>query len=173
MIQAASPWTTDDLKMLLQQEEWQAADQITFWLMLQASNRLSEGWLDIDAIATLPCPLLHELDYLWIEASQGQFGFSQQRDIYIQEAQYEAFQISQQVGWILFQVKPVAFFKFYDFLNFSLSAPRGHLPALWYWKLNWATSWLTGGFGTGRGAGFGDTRMLDAMMLRLDRCSLI
>jgi hypothetical protein len=173
MTQAVSAWTTEDLKTYLQQEEWQAADQITFWLMLQATGRVDAGWLDVGAIASLPCPLLHELDYLWITASQGHFGFSKQRDIYIQSAQYEAFQFSQQVGWTLFQVKPLAFFRFYDFLNFSLSAPPGHLPALWYWKLPWLTSWLTGGFGTGRGAGFGDARLLDAMMLRLDRCSLI
>jgi GUN4-like len=174
MIQTAPPqWTTEDLKTLLLQEEWQAADDVTFRLMLQATNRLAEGWLDVDAIAQLPCSLLHQLDQLWLEASHGHFGFSVQRQIYLQEAGLEALQLNQQVGWLLFQAKPFSFFKFYDFLNFSLEAPRGHLPALWYWRLPLVASWLSGGFGTGRGAGYGDNRLFDAMMLRLDRCSLL
>ncbi|HEY9737590.1 MAG TPA: GUN4 domain-containing protein [Trichocoleus sp.] len=174
MTQAVQPlWTTDDLKTFLQDEEWQAADAITLQLMLEATDRLSEGWLDVNAIANLPCPMLHELDRLWLEASQGRFGFSIQSQIYSQEAQYDTFQLGQQAGWLMFRSKPLAFFKLYDFLNFSIDAPPGHLPALWYWKIPWATSWLTGGFGTGRGLGYGDRRMFDAMMLRLERCSLI
>lgn len=168
---AQQAWTTDDLKTLLQQEEWQAADQVTLQLLLQATDR--EKCLDLDAIANLSCSVLHELDYLWIEASQGKFGFSVQRQIYTQEAQSNAFQLGKQVGWVMFPERAFAFFKFYDFLNFSADAPRGHLPALWYWKMSWGSSWRSGAFGTGRGAGFGDVRLFDAMMLRLERCSLI
>lgn len=174
MTQAAlTQWTTSELKTFLEEENWRLADEITLWLMLQATDRLTEGWLDVNAIANLPCSVLHELDYLWAEASQGHFGFSTQRQIYTAEAEYETFQLGQQTGWLMFRTKPLAFFKLYRSLNFSLDAPRGHLPALWYWKIPWATSWAIGSFGAGRGLGYGDHRMFDAMMLRLERCSLI
>ncbi|NJL49051.1 MAG: hypothetical protein HC929_18300 [Leptolyngbyaceae cyanobacterium SM2_5_2] len=80
----------------------------------------------------------------------------------------------QAVGWLMITVpRPLAFFKFYDFLNFSLEAPQGHLPALWYWQLSWLESLQTGGLGTGRGGGFADLARLDALMLRLTRCGQI
>ncbi|MGF1461485.1 MAG: hypothetical protein ACFBSG_20965 [Leptolyngbyaceae cyanobacterium] len=66
-----------------------------------------------------------------------------------------------------------SFFNFYGWLTFSLEAPPGHLPALWFWEMPWYRSWLVGGFGTGRGAGFGDPGMFDAMLLRLERCQQI
>jgi hypothetical protein len=75
------------------------------------------------------------------------------------------------VGWLVISSpRPLAFFRFYDFLNFSLTAPAGHLPALWYWQLSWLESLRVGGFGSGQGGGFGDLARLDALMLRLCRC---
>ena len=165
--------TLTDLTELLHEQEWQAADQITLWLLLQATNRTAEGWLDTDAVARIPCTTLEQIDQLWVSASQGRFGFSVQRQIYEEVANLDALELSQQLGWLLFGLRPLAFFKFYDFLTFDLSAPHGHLPALWYWTLPWPLSWQKGGFGTGRGAGFGDASLLDAMMLRLDRCQMI
>lgn len=170
---AQKHWTIQDLANLLEQEEWQAADAVTLWLMLEATHRQAERWLNLAAIANLPCPRLHQIDRLWVDASQGQFGFSVQERIYTQESNSNTFQFCQKVGWLLLNVRPLAFFKFYDFLNFDLEAPPGHLPALWYWRLSPRESWQAGGFGTGRGAAFGDTQMLDAMMLRWQRCSFL
>lgn len=172
MVMTTATWTYADLEEMLQQEEWQAADDITLSLLLEATNRTGEGWLDTAAIARIPCATLHQLDHLWYTTSQGRFGFSAQFQVYASVG-YDTFQFSQEVGWLLLPVRPLGFYKFYDFLHFKDDAPQGHLPAYWYWKVAWDHSVIKGGFGTGRGAGFGDPDMFDAMMLRLDRCSLV
>lgn len=172
MTNLSTDWTYADLQDLLNQGEWQAADSVTLGLLLQATQRTDAGWLDEAAIAQIPCEVLHDINHLWSEASGKQFGFSVQRQLY-QEAGFSAHRFSQSVGWLVFGVRPLAFFKFYDFLNFSQDAPVGHLPALWYWQVSWGESWRTGGFGTGRGGAFACAPTLDAMMLRLGRCSLV
>jgi hypothetical protein len=166
-------WTLFDLEELLLQEEWRAADTVTQALLLQGIHRESEGWLSPEAIAVLPCQLLHQIDYAWVSASYGHFGFSVQYDLYHSLYEADARDFCWEVGWLLFNLRPFAFFKFYNYLDFSLEAPKGHLPALWYWQLPWIESWRAGGFGTGRGAGFADFTSLAAFMLRLSRCSQI
>lgn len=176
-------WTMADLAALLHGQEWQAADQVTYALMLNAAHRQREGSLTANDLALLPCPLLHRMDWLWLNASQGQFGLSVQQRLYQSlDQDFDPASLSpanphpfcQAVGWLMVTVpRPLAFFKFYDFLNFSLEAPAGHLPALWYWRLTWMESLQTGGFGTGRGGGFADLARLDALMLRMARCSQV
>jgi len=166
-------WSHDDLTQLLAQSAWQAADQVTCDVLLQATNRVQQGWLDAAAIAHLPCQLLHQLDSLWRQYSGGQFGFSAQHHIYRHAISPKAFQFSRTAGWLLFEQHPFAFCKPYARLTFNLEAPPGHLPALWYWQLPWQQSWKAGGFGNRRDFGFGDATLLDAMMLRLERCQLV
>ncbi len=169
----APQWTIQDLDALLSQQEWQAADQVTLALLLERANRTTEGWLDDITIAQLPCDALHDLDQHWVRYSSGQFGFSVQQRIYTEMVQADAFAFSGQVGWTISPYRCLGFYKFYDFLNFSLDAPPGHLPARWFWRIPWHHSLRMGGFGTGRGAAFGDANMLDAMMLRLERCQQV
>jgi hypothetical protein len=176
-------WTMTDLAALLHGQEWQVADQVTYALMLKATHRQREGSLTANDLAFLPCPLLHRMDWLWLNASRGQFGFSVQHRLYQSlDQDFDPARLSpanphpfcQAVGWLMVTVpRPLAFFKFYDSLNFSLEAPSGHLPALWYWRLTWMESLQTGGFGTGRGGGFADLARLDALMLRMARCSQV
>lgn len=176
-------WGLNDLVTLLEAEEWQAADRVTQSLLLAAVNQSRVGHLNALTLAQLPCQVLHDLDYLWVRASQGNFGFSVQQRLYYQlDQQFDPTHYNllnphpffQQVGWLMVTLpRPLAFFKFYDFLNFSLDAPPGHLPAFWYWQLSWRESLQAGGFGSGRGGGFADLAMLDALMLRLGRCDLI
>jgi hypothetical protein len=161
-----------DLENLLAQQEWQAADQVTQALLLQSVGQTQEKYLSPLALAQIPCNVLHQLNYCWQFASQGWFGFARQYAIYTIGAQADAHRFCQQVGWLMVDLKPLAFFKFYEFLNFSLEAPEGHLPALWYWQMSWAESLRSGGFGTGRGGGFANSSTLDAMMLRFSRFSL-
>ncbi|MBE7382028.1 MAG: GUN4 domain-containing protein [Leptolyngbya sp. SIO1E4] len=162
-----------ELDEVLSQEEWQEADEVTLQIMLEAADRRQEGWLDQAAIARFPCEVLHQLDQRWLRYSSGRFGFSSQLQIYTQEVDRMAFAFSRQAGWTISTWRPMGFFKFYDRLTFSLDAPRGHLPALWFWEMPWYMSLQMGGFGTGRGAGFGDASLFDAVMLRLERCQQI
>jgi hypothetical protein len=176
-------WTLTDLADLLQGEEWQAADKVTQALLLKAANCEELGSLTALDLAQLPCRVLHDIDFLWVKASHGHFGFSVQQRLYTDlDRDFDPASLSpfnphpfcQAVGWLMITVpRPLAFFRFYDFLNFSLEAPQGHLPALWYWQLSWLESLRIGGLGTGRGAGFADLARLDALMLRLSRCDQV
>ncbi|MEM1280570.1 MAG: GUN4 domain-containing protein [Cyanobacteria bacterium P01_D01_bin.6] len=164
-----------ELESLLSHADWQMADEVTFQIMLATANRRDEGWLDQAAIAVFPCEILHHLDQSWLFYSSGRFGFSTQLDIYREAVDRSTFDFSRQNGWIWTMNiwRPIGFFNFYSWLIFSIDAPRGHLPALWFWEMPWYRSWLTGGFGTGRGGGFGEPSLFDALMLRLERCQLI
>ncbi len=182
----------DDLSLLLSDDDWRGADRLTADLMGRAigqtaypnaaSPRERQSWLSTEALATLPCQLLHAIDDRWLAASGGQFGFSPQFQIYQEILAAEEFDPSlynwgnphpffEEVGWLmLFPLRPIGFLKFYPQLEFDLDAPMGHLPALWYWQVPRLTSLVMGGFLTGQGGGFGDLDRLDAMLLRLTRC---
>ncbi|TVQ11712.1 MAG: hypothetical protein EA368_05125 [Leptolyngbya sp. DLM2.Bin27] len=181
--------TLDDLTLLLYDEEWEAADRLTAYLLLLAvGQRVDNGQpprrpqLTAETLAGIPCQLIHALDYRWQAASGGHFGFSAQLQIYQETLATVDFDPALHnwsnpqpffaaVGWLmLFPLRPVGFLRFYNWLEFDLDAPRGHLPALWYWQVPGLTSIRMGGFSTGQGAGFGDLTRLDAMLLRVSRC---
>ena len=50
--------------------------------MLKVAGREEEGWLDIEDIDNFPCEDLRTIDQLWVEYSNGRFGFSVQKRIY-------------------------------------------------------------------------------------------
>ncbi|HSM81557.1 MAG TPA: GUN4 domain-containing protein [Nodosilinea sp.] len=186
----------DDLSLLLNDEDWRGADQLTAKLLLQAVEQNQQGeavrlegdspprpaHLTTETLASIPCPLLHAIDDCWQWASGGQFGFSAQLRIYNEVLAAGDFDPTlnnwatphpffEEVGWLmLFPLRPVGFLRFYHWLEFDLEAPEGHLPALWYWQVPGLASLRMGGFLTGQGAGFGDLARLDAMMLRFTRC---
>lgn len=173
MIAAETQARFQELESELSRANWQRADEVTLEIMLTICNRCDEGWLNQAAIAHFPCEMLHQLDQRWLFYSSGQFGFSTQLKIYRKEVGRSSFAFSHQIGWTMNIWRPTGFFNFYHQLNFSLEAPHGHLPALWFWEMPWHRSWLTGGFGTGRGGGFGDPSLFDTLMLRLERCQSI
>ncbi|MBD2105595.1 GUN4 domain-containing protein [Nodosilinea sp. FACHB-13] len=186
----------DELSLLLDEEDWEAADRLTADLLLEAvvqnyndATGLSsepeprhQPHLSTEALAGLPCQLLHALDDRWQRASGGHFGFSAQLQIYAATLETIDFDPAlrnwstphpffEEVGWLMLTpLRPIGFLRFYSWLDFDLEAPRGHLPALWYWRVPRITSLQMGGFLTGQGGGFGDLARLDAMMLRLSRC---
>ena len=73
-----------ELEKLLKEEKWYEADQLTDLLMLKASGREDEGWLDLDNIKKFPCEDLQTIDRLWVFYSKGLYGFSVQKDIYVE-----------------------------------------------------------------------------------------
>jgi GUN4-like/Caspase domain len=70
------------LRDLLKAKKWEEADEETLAVMLQASDRESLGWLDANALENFPCKDLRTIDRLWVEASNGHFGFSVQKKIW-------------------------------------------------------------------------------------------
>lgn len=122
----------DELEDLLAREKWRKANEATFDLLLEATDRTSQGWIDVESFKTMPCADLRIIDQLWMEYSQGHFGFSAQLPIFIStgnqpgrlvdEEAYDRF--GDQVGWR----RDGEWVAFVENLNFTLDAPTGHLP---------------------------------------------
>ena len=49
--------------------------------MLQATGSENEGWIRLEDIAKFSCEDLRIIDQLWLESSQGKFGFSVQKEL--------------------------------------------------------------------------------------------
>jgi serine/threonine protein kinase len=125
------------LQHLLATGKWQKADEETHLIMCAAAPKSLGKYLLIGDLEKLPLEDLEIIDRLWLQYSQGKFGFSVQSAIYQQVDQdYPSF--CAQVGW------PVHNPQFLEHsLRFSLSAPPGHLPSRrWVGGSQW---WLHAG----------------------------
>ncbi|MCG6134473.1 MAG: GUN4 domain-containing protein [Nostoc sp. LLA-1] len=60
---------------------WKEADEETLNIMLKVAGREIQGDLDIDDIRQFPCEDLSIIDKLWVDYSNGHFGFSVQKKI--------------------------------------------------------------------------------------------
>jgi serine/threonine protein kinase len=118
------------LKDLLKAEKWQEADRETNQLMLKVVGKEDSGWIDKSTIKNFPCEDLHTIDRLWVKYSKGRFGFSVQKRIYqslggtreYNKKVWEA--VGDRLGWRVNNN-----WLFQDGLNYSLTAPQGHLPS--------------------------------------------
>lgn len=132
-----------NLENLLKAGQWKAADQETTRVMLKVAKREQQGSLDYESIKNLPCTDLRTIDQLWVKYSNGHFGFSVQKDIWLEcggKLDYETeCLLGDRVGWR----------KNYRWLSlknydFYLSTSEGHLPSLrYYYKMeNGRFGWL-------------------------------
>lgn len=125
------------LKELLAQQNFVAADQETWNLMLKITGRMTQGSLNIQVIQHFPIQDLKTMDSLWTEYSGSHFGFSVQQQIYqrlggSQTLDYAVWQtFGKRVGW--FEEEQ---WQHYANLKFALNAPIGHLPACFADPLN-------------------------------------
>ena len=125
------------LRNLLAEENYRAADQETWYLMLQAMGRQTEGSLSLDSLRQLSRIDLETIDQLWRTFSQGRFGFTVQKQIYQRLGGTTDFDyplwatFGHQVGWCIDRQ-----WLNYSHLNFSAQAPRGSFPACFADPLN-------------------------------------
>jgi predicted NACHT family NTPase len=95
------------LVYLLQKGMWKEADNITYHMMKDAGDSGLSGFLKILNIQQFPCQDLKIIDELWMKCSNGKFGFSVQKKIYVEtgnplDGQYheDTWEIfSDRVGW--------------------------------------------------------------------------
>ena len=120
------------LRDLLATGEWKEADRETFKVMLKAARREKEGWFDTNSIENFPCDDLRTIDKLWVKYSQGHFGFSVQKKIWLEiggKVDYDTeCKLGDRVGWRKRRKGRKGWLE-YDDLTFNLEAPRGHLPS--------------------------------------------
>jgi hypothetical protein len=142
------------LDALLRAGIWQAADQETTRLLLEVANRQAEGWLDNESLYLLSCSTIQIIDHLWIMASNGKFGFSTQKRIYLEECSGQLDGQYDEISWPCFANK-VGWLRDgnsldYSELNFDIGAPMGHLPSLFNQGMERSVfSRITFGFGGG------------------------
>jgi hypothetical protein len=108
---------------LLAAGKWKDADQETLAVMLKATGREEERYLNSKSIENFPCTDLRTIDQLWIQYSKGLFGFSVQKRIWESVGQ-DYVKFCDRVGWR----KVNRIWLSYKELTFSLNAPQGHLP---------------------------------------------
>ncbi|MEG4858022.1 serine/threonine-protein kinase [Microcoleus sp. K1-B6] len=120
------------LRDLLAAGEWKEADRETFKVMLKAARREKEGWFDTNSIENFPGDDLRTIDQLWVKYSQGRFGFSVQKKIWLEiggKVDYDTeCKLGDRVGWRKRRKGRKGWLE-YDDLTFNLEAPRGHLPS--------------------------------------------
>jgi len=120
------------LRDLLATGEWKEADQETFKVMLKAARPEKEGWFDTNSIENFPGDDLRTIDKLWVKYSQGHFGFSVQKKIWLEiggKVDYDTeCKLGDRVGWRKRRKGRKDWLSYND-LTFNLQAPRGHLPS--------------------------------------------
>ncbi|MEM7063677.1 MAG: GUN4 domain-containing protein [Cyanobacteria bacterium P01_B01_bin.77] len=130
VVQTVLPKTYQALIGYLANNRWQEANEETAKIMLDACNKNKAGPLIPGEIDQFPCNILQNIDRLWRKFSGEQFGFSVQRQVYLEcgnaldgsysPDEFENFR--SELAW----PKNNDFSK----LKFTLGAPRGHLPWL-------------------------------------------
>jgi hypothetical protein len=63
---------------------WREADKETYKVMLKVAQREKEGYLELEDIRQFPCQDLRTIDQLWVQYSNGHFGFSVQKKIFLE-----------------------------------------------------------------------------------------
>ncbi|MBD1938591.1 serine/threonine-protein kinase [Microcoleus sp. FACHB-68] len=133
------------LRDYLKAGSWKEADEETRRVMLKAANQ--KGFFSRESIDNFPCTDLRTIDQLWVKYSNGRFGFSVQKRLWLQAGgniDYETeCRLGDLVGW-----RVNGEWEDYDKLTFSLKTPEGHLPVCWrglfaYGKCVWCAwgSW--------------------------------
>jgi len=150
------------LRDLLKAQQWKEADQETYRTMIRAVGRKEGNSCRVKEFRNFPCADLETIDSLWIKYSNGRFGFSVQKQIYIEcsgrldgkEPSYEIWvKFGSCVGW---QRAGTWFYNYEGLGKIYISSPQGLLP--WGGGVGWATVGVWGCF--------------PSILQRLKNCSL-
>ncbi|NEP77999.1 MAG: hypothetical protein F6K39_07310 [Okeania sp. SIO3B3] len=114
------------LENFLSSDKFKEADQETLRILLSLVGREKQYWFNLKDIENIPCKDLDKINQLWIYYSNGKFGFSIQKQIWIElggkPGIYDvtiADIFLKQVGWGE---------KYKEDIIYKISAPDGHLP---------------------------------------------
>lgn len=129
------------LQQFLDAKQWKEANQETITLIVGVAGRETESALTEQDIQNFPCTELRVIDQLWVNYSNGRFGFSVQKQIWCDlgghdEADFQLWErFGQRVGWRVRKWgllgKPV--WRSCDEMAFKSNAPRGNLPRVGFW----------------------------------------
>lgn len=136
------------LRYLLANGDFKEADEETTKVMLDITGAERET-LTPDVLKKFPCNALRVIDRLWLTHSNQNFGFSVQLKIYqsvggnmntlMTQDTNVLKKFAEKVGW--FENNKNRFDQ-YDNWDFSLNAPAGSFPAIW-WKSPYGLKMVT------------------------------
>ena len=113
------------LQQLLAQQDFQGADILTLQKLCELAGEaaITRKWLYFTEVDNFPSTDLSTLDQLWLIYSEGKFGFSVQRQIWLSLGK-DFSQLWYQIGW----KSENNWTRYPKEFTWDLSAPRGHLP---------------------------------------------
>ena len=112
-----------DLERYLKNGQWKEADDETYRLMITEVGKDKGQWFSSEDWLNFPCEPLKAIDGLWVKHSGGKFGFSVQKEMYLEcggvpdGRYYEGawHKLCEMNGWD-------------GSIKYGLKSPRGHLP---------------------------------------------
>lgn len=113
------------LQHLLLQQAYQQADRLTLSNLceLAGATAAKRGWLYFTEVENFPTADLQAINRLWQIYSEGKFGFSVQRELWISvDRNWD--KLWSKIGWR----KGNTWTRYPQEFIWDLSAPRGHLP---------------------------------------------
>ncbi|MBD2100716.1 GUN4 domain-containing protein [Leptolyngbya sp. FACHB-261] len=113
------------LQNLLVQQDFLAADKLTLQLLCMLAGPLSanRGWLYFTDVERLPNADLRTINALWLAHSEGKFGFSVQRELWLSVGKnWEKFW--PKIGW----KQNNRWTRYPQEFIWNTTAPKGHLP---------------------------------------------
>lgn len=113
------------LQDLLARQEFQAADRLTIEILCALAGAASEQrkWLYFTDVKDLPIADMQTINTLWQVYSEGKFGFSVQRDLWLSVGKnWESLWVV--IGW----KSGNAWTRYPQEFTWNLTAPKGHLP---------------------------------------------
>jgi len=122
----------EKLRDLLKAQQWKEADYETYRLMITIVGRKEGDYFRKEELLNFPCKDLKTIDRLWVQASQGRYGFSVQKEIYVRcgaklDGEYPGEKIwkkfGTEVGWCVNDS-----WKSYSDLTWDSIYVPGHLP---------------------------------------------
>lgn len=117
------------LRDLLAAKNWKEADRETYRVMIQAVGKKDGDWFTSDELLNFLCTDLRTIDRLWVKYSNGHFGFSVQKEIYLSVKIADGNEYNNEYDWKRFGAR-VGWRRAmrYKEVTFDTSSPRGHLP---------------------------------------------
>ena len=113
------------LQKLLVQQEFEDADRLTLQKMCELAGEAAKSrkWLYFSEVNKFPITDLQTIDQLWYIYSEGKFGFSVQRNLWVGVGR-DWDRLWPKIGWR----KENNWTRYPNEFIWDLTAPKGHLP---------------------------------------------
>lgn len=113
------------LQQLLAEQQFEAADTLTRELLCQLGGEgaVARKWLYFTEVDNIPVTDLQTIDRLWVAYSDGKFGFSVQRKLWLGTGKNWD-KLWPKMGW----KNGNSWTRYPQGFTWSLDAPKGHLP---------------------------------------------